>query len=97
MPNSNQNNQKPYNLSFGSIEEFYMPRPEANHLNAQDVIFNLINSAKNISIASWSCFEDGKELAINDEILADLIYEIQTKLKMIEQLLPMAFEYDKGQ
>lgn len=90
MPNSNSKN--PYNVDLCNITEFYIPHPETNHLNAQDVIHSLVSSAKNISIATWNCFEDGKELAINDEVVADLIYEIQTKLEMIEKILPLAFE-----
>ena len=69
-----------------------MPHEDSNHLNAQDVVRNLVSSAKNISIATYNCFEDGKELAIKGEIVAELIFELQTKLEMIEKILPLAFK-----
>jgi hypothetical protein len=91
MSNSNK---KPYNPSLSDISAFFVPHKEANHLNAQDVVCTLVKSAKNISIATWNCFEDGKELAIKGEVVADLIYELQTKLELIEKILPFAFEGD---
>mgnify|MGYP001594717108 CR=1 FL=1 len=91
MPNQN----KPkYNCLIGSTSEFFVPHSEATHLNAQDVVHSLVASAKDISIATFQCFEDGNKLMIKDEIVANLIYEIQTKLEMIEKILPMAFEYE---
>ncbi|MGQ2385173.1 hypothetical protein [Acinetobacter ursingii] len=96
MPIQNKSIQKTYDSSLCDMTAFYVPHKDANHLNAQDVIFNLVNSAKNISIASWNCFEDGEKLVIKDTVVAELIHEIQTKLEMIEQLLPMAFEYREG-
>ncbi|OUY09029.1 hypothetical protein [Acinetobacter populi] len=93
MDKSNQN-PKPYNPELAITSNFYVPHAEANHLNAQDVIYNLVTSAKNISIASWNCFDDGETLNINHKIVAELIFEIQTKLEMIEKLLPMAFKDD---
>lgn len=91
MSNSNK---KPYNPSLCGTSDFFVPHKEANYLNAQDVVCSLVNSAKNISIATWNCFEDGKELAIKGEVVADLIYELQTKLELIEKILPFAFEGD---
>ena len=88
------NSNKPYNPSLCKTPDFFVPHEDSNHLNAQDVIHNLVSSAKNISIATYNCFEDGRELAINDEIVADLIYELQTKLEMIEKILPLAFKWD---
>ncbi|MCE1272776.1 MAG: hypothetical protein LWW88_14730 [Acinetobacter sp.] len=91
MPNQN----KPkYNCLIGSTSEFFVPHSEATHLNAQDVVHSLVASAKDISIATFQCFEGGNKLMIKDEIVANLIYEIQTKLEMIEKILPMAFEYE---
>lgn len=91
MPNQN----KPkYNCLIGSTSEFFVPHSEATHLNAQDVVHSLVASAKDISIATFQCFDGGNKLMIKDEIVANLIYEIQTKLEMIEKILPMAFEYE---
>ena len=89
MSNSNK---KPYNPNLSDISAFFVPHKEANRLNAQDVAFELVASAKDISIATFQCFEGGKRLTIKAEIVANLIVELQTKLEMIEQILPLAFE-----
>ena len=39
----------------------------------------------------FNCFDGGTKLVIKDEVVANLIYEMQTKLEMIERVLPMAF------
>ncbi|WP_180176639.1 MULTISPECIES: hypothetical protein [unclassified Acinetobacter] len=88
--------KKAYNSSLGSTSAFFAPHPEANHLNAQDVAFELVASAKDISIATFQCFEGGNRLMIKAEIVANLIVEIQTKLEMIEAILPMAFDGEEG-
>ncbi|MDV2440216.1 hypothetical protein QR665_12160 [Acinetobacter gerneri] len=90
MPN--QNTKKPYNSKLGITDEFFVPHTDANHLNAQDVVCELVARAKDISMATFNCFEDGDKLVMKGEIVANLIYEIQTKLEMIEKILPMAFE-----
>ncbi len=102
MPNSIQKpnpNNKDYLPLLCLTNEFFVPHAEANHLNAQDVIFDLVNSAKNISVATWNCFDDenGKMvLSINADIVSDLIFEIQTKLEMIQKILPLAFDTNGG-
>ncbi len=96
MSNSNPNiptpTTKDYVPFFGVTSEFFVPHTKANHLNAQDVIYQLVTSATSISTATFNCFKDGKKLTINDEIVANLIHELQTKLELIEKLLPMAFQ-----
>lgn len=92
MPN--QNTKKEYFPELCITSDFFVPHPESNHLNAQAVVCSMVSSAKNISIATWNCFEDGRELAIKGEVVADLIYELQTKLEMIEKILPLAFEWE---
>ncbi len=76
--------------------EFFTPHKDANHLNAQDIVIDLVNSAKNISTATFNCFEDGRDLVINGEIVASLISDIQTKLEMIEKILPLAFQSEEA-
>lgn len=93
MPNSNS--KKPYNVDLCNITEFYIPHPESNHLNAQDIIHSLVSSAKDISTATWHCFDDGNALVVKDSIVANLIYELQTKLEMIEKILPLAFDCEQ--
>lgn len=82
---------KKYNSKLGSVDTFFIPHPDANHLNAQDVAYELVASAKDISTVIFNCFDGGTKLVIKDEIVANLICEIQTKLEMIERVLPMAF------
>lgn len=89
------NSKKPHNTNLGCIQDFYIAHPKANYSNAQDVVYSMVSSAKNISIATWNCFEDGRELTINGEVVADLIYELQTKLEMIEKILPLAFQAEE--
>lgn len=92
---SNKNVKKPYNSTLGNIGEFYVPHPDANHLNAKDVVHSLLTQAINTSIATWNCFEDGEKLIVRDDIVSNLIWDIQTKLEMIEKILPLAFD-NKG-
>ena len=100
MPKSNTplENQKPaYNPLIGFTTKFFVPHSEANHLNAQDVIHDLLARAISTSTVTWLMFEDrdGKMVnAANDDLVANMLFDIQTKLEMIEKLLPMAFEYE---
>ena len=100
MPNQNKplenQNEPKYNVLIGCTSEFFVPHSEANHLNAQDVIHSLVASAKDISIATFQCFDGGTKLVIKAEIVANLIAEIQTKLEMIERILPLAFESEEA-
>ena len=94
MPNQNK---KPYNSLLGCTSEFFVPHSEANHLNAQDVIHDLLARAISTSTITWLMFEDrdGKMVnAANDNLVANMLFDIQTKLEMIEKILPMAFEYE---
>ena len=50
MPNSN----KPHNFNLNHVGSFYIPHPEANHVNAQEIVFGLVSSAKDISSATLS-------------------------------------------
>lgn len=93
MTNSNQNSKKEYFLEYSCACTFFVPHAKANHLNAQEVVHELVSSAKDISTATWNCFEDGRNLVIDGKIVANLIFEIQSKLEMIEKILPLAFEY----
>lgn len=88
--------KKTYNPSLGYTSAFFAPRAEANYLNAQDVAYELVASAKDISIATFQCFDGGNKLVIKAEIVANLIAEIQTKLEMIERILPLAFESEEA-
>ena len=88
MPNQNQ---KPYKPELSCTQAFFIPHPDANHLNAQDTVQSLVASTKDLSTVIFNCFDDGTKLVIKDEVVANLIYEMQTKLEMIEAILPIAF------
>lgn len=92
-PNLNKQN---YFAHLCNTNAFFVAHKDANHLNAQDVIYDLLRSAKNISIVTCNCFgEDSEQLVINDAIFCNLISEIQTKLAIIEKLLPLAFQKEE--
>ncbi|WP_180089993.1 hypothetical protein [Acinetobacter sp. YH12219] len=84
--------QKTYNSLLSSIDTFFVPHAEANHLNAQDIVSGLISSSMNISEATFQCFDSNNELMIDGSVVAGLILEIKTNLEMIEKILPLAFK-----
>lgn len=89
-------NKQEYFAHLCNTNAFFVAHQDANHLNAQDVIYDLLRSAKNISIVTCNCFgEDSVQLVIHDAIVCSLIFEIQTKLAMIEKLLPLAFQKEE--
>ncbi len=86
MPNQTK---KQYQSELGHTKAFFISHPSANHLNAQDVAYELVASTEDLSTVIFNCFDGGTKLVIKDEIVANLICEIQTKLEMIEAILPM--------
>lgn len=88
MPNQTK---KPYRPELNCTQAFFIPHPDANHLNAQDAVQSLVTSTKDLSTVIFNCFDGGTKLVIKDEVVANLIHEMQTKLEMIEAILPMAF------
>lgn len=102
MPNQN-NTQKPNPINkdyfplLSLTNEFFVPHKDANHLNAQDVVYDLVKRAVSSTAATWLMFEerDGKMVNMaNDDLIANMLFDIQTKLEMIEKILPLAFEGD---
>ena len=94
MPNQ-INSKKQYNPSLCNTSDFFVPHKDANHLNAQDVIHDLVARAISTSTVTWLMFEDrdGKMVNIaNDDLVANMLFDIQTKLEMIERVLPLAFD-----
>ncbi|KAF1020626.1 MAG: hypothetical protein GAK29_03593 [Acinetobacter bereziniae] len=86
------NSKKIHNSKICDITDFFVAHPEAKYLDAQDVITDLLDSAKHISFATWNCFDSDKKLTVSDEVVASLVYEVRSKLEMIEKILPMAFQ-----
>ncbi|POU19366.1 hypothetical protein C3420_13845 [Acinetobacter sp. ACNIH3] len=74
-------------LSPSNASIFFIAYPEENHLNAQDVAFELVSGSKNISIATFQYFKNDDDLISDEKII-----ELQTQLEMIEQVLPLVFE-----
>jgi len=94
MPTHNSN-KKLYNPTLSCAEAFFIPHKDSNHLNAQDVVFSMLRSSKSISTAAYNCFESKQGAMVlytNGDLVADLLFELQTKLEMIEKILPLAFE-----
>ena len=94
MPNQ-INSKKIYNPSLACTPEFYIPHPESNHLNAQDVIHSLVTQSLSATTVTWLMFEeqDGRMVnTANSDLVANMLWDIQTKLEMITKILPMAFD-----
>ena len=88
-------NQKEYLPNLGNTSDFFVPHKDSDHLNAQDVIHDLVARAISTSTVTWLMFEDrdGKMVNIaNDDLVANMLFDIQTKLEMIERVLPLAFD-----
>ena len=98
MPNQ-INSKKPYNPSLCNTSDFFVPHKDSNHLNAQDVIHNLVANAISTSTVTWLMFEDRDGRMVNtanDSLVANMLWDIQTKLEMIERILPLAFESEEA-
>ena len=88
-------NQKEYFPELCTTTAFFVPHKDSNHLNAQDVIHDLVARAISTSTVTWLMFEDrdGKMVNIaNDDLVANMLFDIQTKLEMIKKILPLAFD-----
>lgn len=88
-------NQKEYFPNLGNTSDFFVPHKDSNHLNAQDVIHDLVARAISTSKVTWLMFEDhdGKMVNMaNDDLVANMLFDIQTKLEIIEKTLPLAFQ-----
>lgn len=93
MPNSNS--KKPYNPSLCNVTAFFVPHPEANHLNVRDALHQLVTQSLSATTATWLMFEDQDGRMVNKangDLIANMLFDIQTKLEMIEKILPLAFE-----
>ena len=87
--------KKAYNPSLGSAETFFVPHKDSNHLNAQDVIHSLVAQSLSATTVTWLMLEeqDGRMVnTANSDLVANMLWDIQTKLEMITKILPMAFD-----
>lgn len=84
-----------YVVELAEVEEYFVPHADSNYLNAQDVISSLLEQAKNSASVGMLLHMDGGEgYLCKDEILLNLFWDIETKLKLIDKQLSKAFKYD---
>ena len=89
------NSKKTHNLDLAYTADFYVPHPNADLLDARDVIHSLVTQSLSATTVTWLMFEDqgGRMVnTANDSLVANMLWDIQTKLEMIEKILPMAFD-----
>lgn len=85
--------EKEYLPELAEVEEYFTPHADSNHLNAQDVISTLIEQTKNLASVGMLLHMDGCDgYLCSDEIILNLFWDIETKLKLIDKQLCKAFE-----
>ena len=90
-----KNVDKDYNVELCDIKEYFVQHEDSNHLNAQDIVHNLLEQAKNLSTVGRALHMDGGDgYIVNDEILYTLFWDIETKLELIDKQLSKAFLCD---
>lgn len=93
--NAKANVDKGYVVELAETSEYFVPHEDSNHLNAQDVISSLLIQSKNLaSVGQLLHMDGGDGYLCNDEIILNLFWDIETKLKLIENQLSKAFKYD---
>ena len=90
-----KNVEKEYKVELCEVTEYFVQHEDSNHLNAQDVIHCLLEQAKNLSRVGRALHMDGGDgYLVNDEILCNLFWDIETKLELMDKQLSKAFLYD---
>ena len=88
--------EKKYVVGLCEVAEYFVQHEKSNHLNAQDVIHTLVEQAKNLSSVGMALHMDGGDgYLVNDEVILNLFWDIETKLKLIDKQLSKAFKYDE--
>ncbi|MBF7693290.1 hypothetical protein [Acinetobacter pollinis] len=84
-----------YNATKGDIQSFFTPHIDASPSNAKDVLSSLIAQSIDLTHAVTALYEineHGKlEPIADDELLFNLVYQINTQLKLAQQAMPTAF------
>lgn len=98
MPNQIQSKKaKTHGTNLSLVDQFFSLNPNANTQNAQDIVHILLTQSLNVTFATLNCFddEDGELISrVQDDVIANLLFDIQTKLELIEKVLPFAFLND---
>lgn len=85
-----------YDISKCEVSNFFIVSEKAINLNAQDVLHTLISQAKNLTILGGLQFSDevGSKVTcdVNPQIIVNLLWDIQTKLELMEKSLEVAFK-----
>lgn len=84
-----------YVVELAEVSEYFVQHKDSNHLNAQDIVHVLLDQAKNLaSVGQLLHMDGGDGYLCSDEILLNLFWDIETKLKLVEKQLSKAFQYD---
>lgn len=98
MPNQIQSKKaKTHGTNLSLVDQFFSLNPNAKTQNAQDIVHILLTQSLNVTFATLNCFddEDGELISrVQDDVIANLLFDIQTKLELIEKVLPFAFLND---
>lgn len=88
--------EKEYKVELCEVQEYFKPHTDSNHLNAQDVIHTLVTQTENLASVGMLLHMDGGDgYMCADEVILNLFWDIQTKLKLIDKQLSKAFKYDE--
>lgn len=87
--------EKDYVVELAEVAEYFTPHKDSNNLNAQDVISTLIEQTKNLASVGMLLHMDGGDgYLCSDEVILNLFWDIETKLKLIDKQLSKAYKYD---
>lgn len=87
-----KNVEKEYKPELAELPEYFVQHVDSNHLNAQDVVYTLLEQAKNLATVGQLLHMDGEDgYLVKDEILCNLFWDIATKLELLNKQLPKAF------
>ena len=90
-----KNVEKEYKVELCEVTEYFVQHEDSNHLNAQDIVHVLLEQSKNLaSVGQLLWDESDNKYNVSDEILFNLFWDIETKLKLLDKQLSKAFKYD---
>ena len=79
------------------IDTFFIPHPQAKQVDAQDVLYALVNQSLDLSNAIALLFdfnENGHLVRIaDDELLFNLVNQITNSLKLAKHAMPQALGF----
>ena len=84
------------------IDTFIIPHPQAKQVDAQDVLYALVNQSLDLSNAVTALYEVDKHgkpsPTVSPELLFSLVWQITNNLKLAQNTMPQAlgFTSDTG-